>query len=335
MPMVAEMLHRLTNKPIDQSMSPDEAVAHGAALYAAMLMRKRDGAENGGAGFELVNVNSHSLGIVGRDVKTNRLVNNVVIPKNTALPHRSKWIRCQTQKANQQSVVVPVVEGESQRPQQCIALGTCVVRDLPTELAAGSDVYVQYRYEANGLIRVSAKLPDARREATVEIKREEMQNTETLAVWKKRLTGVEPSREESAVISNAPKPSAEADSGDLRKRLDSLYLEIGQVAAGRDVPAILKRNQQMILASQQKLQTIQKQVDSADRQATEAASSAEQIRFSAEAARVRSEAQNVRKQLDFAYLILGRECLNQGVAVEGVSAQRSEAEALRAQLESS
>ncbi|MEO2023980.1 MAG: Hsp70 family protein, partial [Pirellulaceae bacterium] len=151
MPMVSQMLHKLTGKPIDQSMSPDEAVAHGAALYAAMLMKKRDRQETGSTShsgeFDLVNVNSHSLGIVGRDLRTKRLSNNVVIPKNTPLPHESKWIKCQTSRANQVSVAVPVVEGESRRPEECISLGKCVVRDLPAELPAGADVYVQYRYE--------------------------------------------------------------------------------------------------------------------------------------------------------------------------------------------
>jgi hypothetical protein len=185
------------------------------------------------------------------------------------------------------------------------------------------------------MIRVSAKLPDARREATVEIAREEKQNTETLDVWKKRLAGIEPSSEDSTLVTSVPKPSAGSDSGDVRKRLDALYVEIGQVAAGQEVPETLKRNQQMIRASQQKLQTIQKQVEHADQQATQAGSSAEQIRFSAEAARVRGESQNVQKQLDFAYLILGRECLNQGCPINGVSAQWSEAEGLRSQLEAS
>ena len=38
MPMVVEMLRRVTGKEPDRSVSPDEVVAHGAALYAEMLM---------------------------------------------------------------------------------------------------------------------------------------------------------------------------------------------------------------------------------------------------------------------------------------------------------
>jgi molecular chaperone DnaK len=37
-PLVREMLTRISGKEPDSSQSPDEAVAHGAALYAGMLM---------------------------------------------------------------------------------------------------------------------------------------------------------------------------------------------------------------------------------------------------------------------------------------------------------
>ena len=38
MPMIAQMLRKVTDKEPDCSLSPDEVVAHGAALYAAMLV---------------------------------------------------------------------------------------------------------------------------------------------------------------------------------------------------------------------------------------------------------------------------------------------------------
>ena len=56
-----------TGKEPDCSQSPDEAVAHGAALYAGMLHVRR---RRGKPSCELVNVNSHSLGVVGIHPKT-------------------------------------------------------------------------------------------------------------------------------------------------------------------------------------------------------------------------------------------------------------------------
>jgi molecular chaperone DnaK len=79
------MLTELTGKVPDQSVSADEAVAHGAALYADMLIQKR-GLAKGHTTFSITNVNSHSLGIVGADNETGSQMNSIVIRKNTALP---------------------------------------------------------------------------------------------------------------------------------------------------------------------------------------------------------------------------------------------------------
>ena len=125
MPMIGQMLRKVTGKELDHSLSPDEVVAHGAALYAAMLVG--DTAVPPERRCKLVNVNSHSLGVVGTHAQTKQKVNAVLIPKNTPLPCRAART-FRTARANQQSVCVVVVEGENQRPEACITLGECVVR---------------------------------------------------------------------------------------------------------------------------------------------------------------------------------------------------------------
>src|SRR5262249_47539297 len=42
-PHVREMLRRVTNRQLDCSLSPDEVVAHGAALHGGILLSRRDG----------------------------------------------------------------------------------------------------------------------------------------------------------------------------------------------------------------------------------------------------------------------------------------------------
>ena len=137
MPMVVDMLRGVTGKEPDRSVSPDEVVAHGAALYAEMLMGRGSGSTNPQC--ELVNVNSHSLGVVGYDKKLRQKINAVLIPKNTQLPFRASRTFC-TARADQRDVLVPVVEGESHRPEDCIQLGKCVVHNLPPDLPAGTAV---------------------------------------------------------------------------------------------------------------------------------------------------------------------------------------------------
>src|SRR3954471_9905615 len=83
MPMVQRMLQEQSGRAPDRSISPDEAVAHGAALYAELLAPRHTETQ---APFTMTNVNSHSLGIQGRDRETGRRFNKVLIPKNSPLP---------------------------------------------------------------------------------------------------------------------------------------------------------------------------------------------------------------------------------------------------------
>ncbi|MHB8865986.1 MAG: Hsp70 family protein [Pirellulaceae bacterium] len=151
MPMVRNMLRQLSRKEPDCSQSPDESVAHGAALYAGELLSQESGSHQPSC--ELVNVNSHSLGVVGIEVSTGRRKNVVLIAKNTPLPARASRV-FKTARANQRSVRVRVVEGESDRPEDCIALGECVVRELPPGLPPKSNIEAEYSYAANGRISV-------------------------------------------------------------------------------------------------------------------------------------------------------------------------------------
>jgi len=90
MPMVRNMLRELSGKEPDCSQSPDESVAHGAALYAGELLARESGSHTSSC--ELINVNSHSLGVVGIEVSTGQRKNVVLIPKNTPLPARASRV---------------------------------------------------------------------------------------------------------------------------------------------------------------------------------------------------------------------------------------------------
>jgi molecular chaperone DnaK len=184
MPMISRMLRNVTGKELDCSLSPDEVVAHGAAIYAAMLTG--DTAVPPQARCRLVNVNSHSLGVVGTHVQTRRKINVILIPKNTPLPCRAART-FRTAKADQRDICVVVVEGESQRPEACVTLGECVVRDLPAGLPNNTAVEVEYAYSANGRISVCARVPSIRFSKHVEIQRNAGRDLSDLDTWRDRL----------------------------------------------------------------------------------------------------------------------------------------------------
>lgn len=181
MPMITAMLAELAGRSIDHTVSADEAVAHGAALYADLLL-ERQGAGTGKTQFSVTNVNSHSLGVVGVDPLTGRRRNRIIIPKNTALPHSAAG-RFKTSRANQPNVKITVMEGESDSPEGCTEVGLCVIEGLPSNLPAGWPVEVRYTYRENGRLQVSASLVGHAARVTTDFMRDNSLSDDDLMLW--------------------------------------------------------------------------------------------------------------------------------------------------------
>jgi hypothetical protein len=182
MPMVLWMLQQMSGTAPDHTVHPDEAVARGAALYAKYLLAQQV-AEAPPPGFQVINVNSHSLGVEGIDPQTLRKINVVLIPRNTPLPARSAE-KFTTRSAGQRSIVVQVLEGESSLPGECTAIGRTVIRDLPAGLPQGWPVEVTFEYATNGRLSVRAVVPGTQREETLELERDVGLSREGIARWK-------------------------------------------------------------------------------------------------------------------------------------------------------
>ena len=188
MPMVRDMLRQLSGQEPDASVGADEAVAHGAALRAGLLLAERQGQA---PTFAIKNVNSHSLGVVGTDPKTNRRRNGILIPRNTPLPVTGKRT-FKTRKADQKSILVQIVEGESPSADDCTQIGKCSVRDLPPGLPVQSPVTVLFHYEPNGRLKVRVTVPNTDRQVKTEIVRENSLSKEHLDGWRQYICQVEP-----------------------------------------------------------------------------------------------------------------------------------------------
>lgn len=187
MPMVREMLCKLSGKEPDSSVAADEAVAHGAALHAGLLLARSEGRP---PLFKIKNVNSHSLGVVGIDPLTQRRRNGILIPRNTPLPVKAKRT-FRTQKENQKSILVEIVEGESRSAEDCTQIGRCSVCGLPPNLPAGEPIDVVFGYQANGRLKVKVTVPGTDREEEAEIVRENGLPKEHLDGWRRYISGSE------------------------------------------------------------------------------------------------------------------------------------------------
>jgi molecular chaperone DnaK len=181
MPIVGRMLEELSGKTPERSVAPDEAVAHGAALFAELILQKRK-PDGGAPRFEVIDVNSHSLGIVGVDPRTNGRRNVVLIPKNTPLPHSVTKV-FKTHKPGQPNVALRVLEGENERPEDCIPVGVCTITDLPPNLPRGWPVLVRYTYQSNGRLEVTAQLRDHKARVIATFQRENSLDDEDLELW--------------------------------------------------------------------------------------------------------------------------------------------------------
>jgi molecular chaperone DnaK len=331
MPMVRRMLRELSGKEPDQSVHPDEAVAQGAALYAGMVVGRTLGVARRQC--VLINVNSHSLGIIGVDEKTGVRVNSILIPRNTPLP-AARTKQCCTLEEGQRSVAVPVVEGESERPEFCLRLGKCVVSGLPQGLPKGTPVEVEYRYESNGRLSVSARLPAIGKQAQVVIEREQAAQGTTLAHWREQLLGGA-SAEDAAGLPFAASP-ASLDLNDprsIRKRLDTLYVQVGRRALDLPVPPPVQPAQQAARQAAADYHQARRRVEQARARRDAAIGLAEAIERGSELSQAEMAARQAQAAAAYAYLVLGRECALHRAAPPDTAPLIAEIDDLRPRLQ--
>ncbi len=190
MPMVQRMLEEESGLKVDRSLSPDEAVAHGAALYAGLLIAREEpqsaDAPPKKPAMSVKNVSSHDLGVLSKDPATGRSMNSVIIPRNTVLPV-TKGKRFRTAKQGQKTVVINVIEGGDSAGRNSTPIGRCTIHGLPPDLAPGMIVEVFFTYGENGRLKVEGRLPELKRKAMLSIERAGGMNDEKLNEWGEKL----------------------------------------------------------------------------------------------------------------------------------------------------
>ncbi len=192
MPAVRQLLREMSGREPDCSVSPDEAVAHGAALHAGILLAR---ARHEPPRFSIRNVNSHSLGVAAFDVKTGRPRTAKLIPRNTPLPVAAKRV-FRTKRQGQRSILVQIVEGESSNPNDCSQIGKCVVRDLPRDLPPQTPIEVRFKYEENGRLMVVVRVEGTKTVLTHELVRENSLTRDQLDSWRRYISGCDPTADE-------------------------------------------------------------------------------------------------------------------------------------------
>ena len=147
-PKVRELLKEYFNgKDPKSDINPDEAVAYGAAVQAAILA-KVDDAKLGE--MVLVDVAPLSLGI-----ETSGGVMAKIINRNTSIPCCKEQI-FSTYSDNQPGVTVKVYEGEREFTKNNNLLGTFELSGIPPMPRGIPKINVKFDIDANGILNVTA-----------------------------------------------------------------------------------------------------------------------------------------------------------------------------------
>jgi molecular chaperone DnaK len=166
MPAVRARIRDVFGVEPDTSVRPDEAVALGAALFAAQRQLERGGAlvidteaRDYLEELSVTDVAAHSLGISAfgsTGERHQRPVMTPLLPRNTALPFSAERT-FYTMRAGESRIVVPVLEGESVDPDLCRRVGAVVIDGLPPGRPAHQPVSVTMSLDRNGILQVSAR----------------------------------------------------------------------------------------------------------------------------------------------------------------------------------
>jgi molecular chaperone DnaK len=144
MPVIQELVKKLTGKELNQSVNPDEVVAVGAAIQAGVLAGEvRD--------VVLLDVTPLSLGL-----ETLHGINTKLIERNTTIPTRKTQVFT-TAEDGQTSVDIRVLQGEREMANDNKELGRFRLEGIPAAPRGVPQIEVTFNIDVNGIVTVSAK----------------------------------------------------------------------------------------------------------------------------------------------------------------------------------
>jgi molecular chaperone DnaK len=157
MPMVYELVKKLTKKEPNRTINPDEVVAMGAAIQGGVLTGDVDN-------ILLLDVTPLSLSI-----ETLGGVATPLIKRNTTIPVSKSQV-FSTAADNQPAVDVHVVQGERPMARDNKSLGNFSLTGIDPAPRGVPQIEITFNIDANGIMNVTAKDLKTNKENTITIK---------------------------------------------------------------------------------------------------------------------------------------------------------------------
>jgi len=147
-------------KPIKQDINPDEAVAYGAAIQAAILNDEK----NTEIGLQVIDVTPLSLGIALKDDRMNNIIN-----RNTRIP-TSNTQNYSTVVDDQETIRIKVFQGERKQASENNLLGEFILDNIKKAKASEPRIEVTFEVDHDGILYVTAKDKDTLSTNNISIK---------------------------------------------------------------------------------------------------------------------------------------------------------------------
>jgi molecular chaperone DnaK len=152
MPMVRELVQRLSGQAPATGVNPDEVVALGAAIVADQAKAQANAAPPDLAvPTRIQDVTSQALGTTVLD-RAGKVFNDIIIPRNTRIPClvEKTYVTVMT---DQRTMLVDITEGDSDDPQYVAKL---IEREVPLPPGLPRQAPIRHimRYDVDGLIHL-------------------------------------------------------------------------------------------------------------------------------------------------------------------------------------
>ncbi len=156
MPMIRQLVRSFIDKEPNENVNPDEVVAIGAAIQAAIM------------GGEVKDILLLDVAPLSLGLETIGGVMKKLLPRNTTIPVRKSDV-FSTGENNQTMVEIHVLQGEREMAADNKSLGRFKLTGIPPAPRGLPQVQVSFDIDANGILQVTARDKTTGREQTITV----------------------------------------------------------------------------------------------------------------------------------------------------------------------